>query len=405
MNAICLVIDRLHVGYVGAYGNSWIETPQLDRLASRAFTFDQMLIDSPWPERLYRSYWQGWHAMCRQPPPADRPSLAVLLREAGMHTALLTDDRTVAEHPLAVDFDELVQIDPPWEPKGAEEIEQTHLAKCFVQAIDWLESARPPFVLWIHLAGLSTTWDAPQEFRHAYWEQGDPTPPDSAEVPDRTLPKDHDPDELLGVCQAYCGQVSLLDACFGALHEAVVDSRFGRETLLALTSARGFPLGEHGRIGLCDEALYGEMTHVPLILQLPDPEVAGGRSQALVEPADLWATLLDCCGVAQRPPSPTGFSLIPVVRQEAAAVRDRLCIVGEGPDRAIRTPAWYLRDAIRPELFVKPDDRWEINDVSDRCREVVEQLQESLRQYEEAVQLGSPVELAPLDEVLQSGFE
>ena len=47
MNAICLVFDRLHAGYLGAYGNSWIETPAFDRLASQSFLFDRALIDSP----------------------------------------------------------------------------------------------------------------------------------------------------------------------------------------------------------------------------------------------------------------------------------------------------------------------------------------------------------------------
>ena len=32
----------------------------------------------------------------------------------------------------------------------------------------------------------------------------------------------------------------------------------------AVTSPRGFPLGEHRRIGECDQALYGELLHVPV---------------------------------------------------------------------------------------------------------------------------------------------
>ena len=47
MNAILLVIDRLHAGYLGAYGNGWIATPAIDRLAAEGFVFDQCLIDSP----------------------------------------------------------------------------------------------------------------------------------------------------------------------------------------------------------------------------------------------------------------------------------------------------------------------------------------------------------------------
>ena len=63
MNAICLVIDRLHTGFLGAYGNTWIETPAFDRLAAESFLFDQMLVDSPQLGPLYRSFWQGCHAL------------------------------------------------------------------------------------------------------------------------------------------------------------------------------------------------------------------------------------------------------------------------------------------------------------------------------------------------------
>ena len=218
MNAICLVVDRLHAGYLGAYGNSWIETPALDRLASQSVVFDQALVDSPQLERLYRSYWQGWHALCPAPP-ESRPTLAALLRQAGVTTALLTDEPQVARHPLAVDFDEVVEIDPPWQPHSAGEIHQTHFAQCFVEIIDWLEAARGPFLLWCHLGGLGTTWDAPLRFRQAYCEQGDPPPPAAADVPDRMLPADYDPDELLGIAQSYAGQVTMLDTCLGAMFE------------------------------------------------------------------------------------------------------------------------------------------------------------------------------------------
>ena len=269
MNAICLVVDRLHAGYLGAYGNSWIETPALDRLASQSVVFDQALLDSPQLERLYRSYWQGWHAMC-PPPPESRPTLAALLRQSGVTTALLTDEPQVARHPLAVDFDEVVEIDPPWQPQSAAEIHETHFARCFVEIIDWLEAARGPFLLWCHLGGLGTTWDAPLRFRRAYQEQGDPPPPAVADVPDRILPANYDPDELLGYTQSYAGQVTMLDTCLGAMFEFLDGLPTGEETLLTLISARGFPLGEHRRVGPCDDALFGELVHVPWMVRLPD---------------------------------------------------------------------------------------------------------------------------------------
>jgi arylsulfatase A-like enzyme len=403
MNAICLVLDRLHAGYVGAYGNSWIETPALDRLASRSLVFERALVDSPQLERLYRSYWQGRHALC---PAAEdsQPSLAALLREAGVSTALMTDDLQIGRHPLAVDFDELIEIDPPWQPQNAGDIEQTHFARCFVQMIEWLEAAREPFLLWCHFGGLGTTWDAPLRFRESYCEEGDPPPPVSADVPERMLPVDHDPDERLAVSQSYAGQVTLLDTCLGAMLEFLDGQSASQETLLSLVSARGFPLGEHRRVGACDDALYGELVAVPWMLRFPDAAAAAVRSQALVEPSDLWATLLDWWRVEGVPAAPTARSLLPIVRQDAEVLRDRLC-TASAAERAIRTPAWHLRAGDEPELFAKPDDRWEVNDVASRCPEVVEGLQEALRQYEQALSAGAVSELPPLGDVLLNGLE
>ncbi len=404
MNAVCLVFDRLHAGYLGAYGNSWVNTPSLDRLAAGSLLFDQALVDSPDLDRLYRSYWHGWHALCPEPPPS-RPSLAALLRDAGVTTALLTDDPQVARHRQADDFDELIEIDPPWQAAGATEIEQTQFGRCFVEIIDWLEEARGPFLLWCHLSGLGTTWDAPLDFRRAYCEEGDPPPPETADVPDLLLPPDFDPDALLGIVQSYAGQVTLLDTCLGAFCDFFDGLPTGSETLLTLTSARGFPLGEHGRVGPCADALFGELVHVPWMMQFPDDAGAAVRSRALVEPADLWATLLDWWDVADAPKSPTADSLLPLAQRPSGSVRDRLCMAGGAGRGAIRTPAWYLRDGDEPELYAKPDDRWEVNNVAARCREVVECLRDSLTQYELTLPAGRIADLPPLADVLLHGLE
>jgi hypothetical protein len=39
MNVIVVVCYSLHLGFLGAYGNAWIETPNLDRLASEGMAF------------------------------------------------------------------------------------------------------------------------------------------------------------------------------------------------------------------------------------------------------------------------------------------------------------------------------------------------------------------------------
>jgi len=405
MNAVVIVVDGLHVGHVGAYGNAWIETPALDRLAAEGFVFDQFLINSPHLKSLYRSYWRGLHPLDWQEPPEEGPSLPKLLASAGVTTALLSDEPEVVWHPAARAFDSVVPFELPDEAQVAEEIDQTHLAGAFARIVDWLESAPESFLLWCHLRGLGGLWDAPLEFRARYADEEDPDPPSSAEVPCRMLEEDYDPDHLLGISQAYAGQVSLLDLCLGAMLEFLQTGPLGENTLVVLLSARGFPLGEHRRVGVYDDALYGELVHVPLVLRFPDSLGEAARSQALVQPADLWATLLDWWRIADPPPSPVAKSLMPLVREENESLRDRLCLCNGGVGKAIRAPAWYLREGPEPELFVKPDDRWEVNNVSDRCRDVVERLQKGLADFEASLRSGRLAELPPLDEILLTGLE
>jgi hypothetical protein len=407
MNAIVLVIDRLHAGYIGAYGNTWIKTPAIDRLAAGSMLFEQAMIDSPELERLYRSYWLGRHALSPAEGDANVPSLAELLRGSGVLTGLVSDEPALGQLPAAERFERVAVLDPPWRPRIAAEVHETHFGRCFVETLNWLQKAPRDknYLLWCHLGGLGTSWDAPSEFRRMYCEPGDPLPPDGPDVPDRALPKNFDPDELLGMVQSYAGQVSLLDACLGALGEFLDGLDAAGETLLALTSARGFPLGEHGRVGACGESLYGELTHVPLLLRFPDGAAASVRCQSLVEPADLWATLLEWFGV-KPPGSPTAMSLCPLARGDNLRPRDRLCMVNRHEGRAIRTPAWRLITGARPELYAQPDDRWEVNDVASLCPAVVEGLQIAIEQFEQILSDGGRIaDAPPLEDILVHGVE
>ena len=93
------------------------------------------------------------------------------------------------------------------------------------------------------------------------------------------------------------------------------------------------------------------------------------------------------------------------MRDERPWRRDRLCVVGHGAQRAIRTPAWYLRAGGQPQLFVKPDDRWEINDVVSRCPDIVDGLQAALTQCEMALPATRIADLPPLSDALLSRFD
>jgi hypothetical protein len=114
---------------------------------------------------------------------------------------------------------------------------------------------------------------------------------------------------------------------------------------------------------------------------------------------------LDYWGIGDRPRSPSASSLLALPGDEAALRRDRLCAIGREAERAIRTPAWHLRSGEVPELFAKPDDYWEVNNVAPRCPEVVECLEDALAEFEQTLQAGRISDLPPLSDILLHGLE
>jgi len=211
-----------------------------------------------------------------------------------------------------------------------------------------------------------------------------------------------DPDQLLGYVQAYAGQVALADLCLGMLLEALDVQERAEQPLFAVTSPRGFPLGEHLRVGACDEALYGELLHVPLIVRLPGRQHALARCQRLMQPHELGGLIAECCGWGEGVPT-TGSSLLAEIEGARPSMPRAACSFGRG-QRSIRTPAWFLREeqpeAKRYELFAKPDDRWEANEVAARCGEVVELLAAELDRFEQAARSGQLSQSTPLAEQL-----
>jgi arylsulfatase A-like enzyme len=369
---------------LGAYGNSWIHTEHFDHLASESFLFDQAYIQSTRLDQIYRACWGG---------------LAGILRASGWNTALVCDEPQVMALPGAVDFAEHVAVDAPAPVNSASDVSETGLARLFTSVADWLEEPPEPFCLWVHSRGMSGEWDAPLALRNQYADEEDPTPPEFVAPPNYRLRPDYDPDELLGIVHAYAGQVSLFDSCLGALVDHLHETSLAKRTLLAVMSARGFPLGEHLRAGPCDEPLFNEINQLAWLMRFPDGLGALDRSQALVQPADLPATILDVLGLD---PSQLSAgrrrSLLPVVRGDVALIRDRIAIISQD-DRALRTPGWLLRlpNGGEGELYAKPSDRWEVNEVAKLCPDIVAGLQAALAETE---QLGEDGELPPLADEL-----
>jgi len=182
-----------------------------------------------------------------------------------------------------------------------------------------------------------------------------------------------------------------------------------KESLLIFTSDRGQALGEHGVVGEVRPWLHDELLHLPLIVRLPGSAEAGGHVSALTQSVDVLPTLLESFGLGSA--AVHGQSLFPLLRGQVDTVREYACAglrVGEEREWAIRTPEWSYLSPQRPEttarsrqprLYVKPDDRWEVNDISQHHPEVVERLGRTLRQFVAATRDQAPFQPPGLGDI------
>lgn len=396
--AICIVIDGLRASALGTYGNTTSGTPRLDKLASRSHVVEWFWGDSPDLAAFYDAVWSGQHTL-REKASRSAPSVLDILGEAGVERRLMTDDTDLAEQPTPGRFDKVVRVVTSVEC-AAEDLSETAVGQFCSAAIERLEGWQeesPGGLTWLHTRGLFGLWDAPLDLRAELLDEDDP-PAATFLNPPSDLRHVDDPDVLLVHRAAYAAQVAVVDACVGALCQAIEESATGTETLLILLGSRGFALGEHGAIGGECRELYGERLHLPCLVHVCGERIPRSRLAVLAQPVDLRATLLNWFGVGGREDAGDGRALL--VR---GAARQVAVSAGDSGERAIRTPAWFLRQTGTGEqlqLFVKPDDRWEANDVATRCPQVVEKLGKVLAEFERCCREGLPLPDSALDEDL-----
>ena len=90
-SAVVVVVDRLGAGFLGPYGNTWLETPHFNRLASESLVVETALADSADLADAYRALWRGLHRL--EPSLESDRGLAELAAAAGYETVLISGRR------------------------------------------------------------------------------------------------------------------------------------------------------------------------------------------------------------------------------------------------------------------------------------------------------------------------
>lgn len=380
-NAIVIMFDSLQFNYLGCYGNDWIKTPNMDRLAREGVLFENCYTEGlptvPCRRAMhtgrYYVHMSGW---C--PLKMEDTTIADLCWGRPIDTALVFDcpmyrlpkfgytrgfDKVFFTHGHDLDHffyeqDPLYHVKPEdyfgkeSAAKARKALGDTTVDFCFEQvkgclaqaqywtspedrwvartvrkAVEYLEQVdrNKQFYLWIDSFDPHEPWNPPS----VYLNEPCPYDPDYQGV-DEFLPFLGDANdiytepELHHVRMLYAELVTLCDTYLGVLMQAMRRLGLEENTLLMMVSDHGEPMGNgkhgHGLMRKCRPWPYEELAHTPMLLRAPGLP-AGKRVPGFVQSCDVAPTVCDWLGIGVHP-SMHGKSLLPLAKGEVNKVRN-----------------------------------------------------------------------------------
>ncbi len=338
MRAVFLVMDTVRRDFLTAYGNDWVQTPNLSRLASLGVTFDNHWVGSLpcMPARRefmtgrYNFVYRGWGPI----EPFD-DVLPRLLREGGIFTHLLTDHDHYfelggenyhtafntweffrgTEHDPWVSLIDRIALpehlgklsQQNWHNRSRQQAEEEYSGpRTCASAVEWLEAngRSDDWFLQVELFDPHEPFTCTPRWRELY---GDTWDGPLFDWPDYTTVSES-PEAIRHVRNCYAGLLSMTDHWAGKVLAKIEELGILDETLIVFTTDHGTMLAEHGYWMKNYMPMFSEITRIPLIVKQPGHAGAGSRCDRLTQTIDLMPTFLDYFG-APPPPYLHGQSL------------------------------------------------------------------------------------------------
>lgn len=366
-NVLLLVIDSLRHDYVGAYGNDWIKTPNIDALARESLRFTRAFPEAMPTVPARRSLlmgrrvypWHDWRPTRNLPGSpgwtglsAETPTWLKTLRANGYWTGYVTDNPFLAGAPEWSGFRTTVDrflglrgqggvLHPAsdistqevlrWLPRGmrsqryvtgmrqhlanvrgARDERDSCAARVFGSAIKELETARRrrPFAMVVDCFDPHEPWTPPRRYLDLY---GDDHYAGSWPGNVRYRHADYMAEAAVRRLPAvYGASVTMVDTWLGRFMNRFHDLGLADDTIVVLLSDHGIVLGERGWTGKPALELHPELTQVPFLLRDPGRRGGGTTTSYFASPHDVGPTLLSMTDTP-RPSSMNGMDLSPLL--------------------------------------------------------------------------------------------
>lgn len=361
------MVDQLKATALNLYGNSFCETPALEKLAEEGVLFENAQTPHPLcvPARIstWTSQYPHTHGSRRNETlmPENANHAFKIWKEAGYYTALIGKNHCFQSEDMDY-FDTWCEIGHFGLPehvqsKGMEwvrpvdKVHEAHTVRRDMpvvnprmnyaitdypeedystalvsqQTIKFLGNHREdPFSLWLSIPDPHNPYEVPRRYAEMFPKEKIELPPwvkdEMNNQPERNQvlyemlgidqQSEEDVYQLLGI---YYGMVRFIDDELGKIFNALDNLGLRENTIVVFCSDHGDFVGEHRMMGK-GGVFYDCLTHVPFIMSWPSKIQQGIRDNSMVSLIDIVPTLFHLQGI-EVPRSMQG-KLLPTVTNE-----------------------------------------------------------------------------------------
>ena len=434
INVLLIIADDLNCD-LGAYGNSVVKTPNIDRLAERGVLFENAHNQYPLCGPSRASFMTGMYTnqtkitrnnMNLRNSVPDVITMGQRFRQQGYQSVRI-GKMFHYDNPSAIGTsgnDDIYSWDQTVNPYGRDKIEEhkinTLTPRRYGGTLSWLAAdgedeeqtdgigaseaikklddfakGDTPFFLAVGFFRPHTPFVAPKKYFDLYDREKIEIPESSSQYL-ATLPEpaaksirakknqlNLEKERAQEIKEAYYATISFVDAQVGRLLDQLEASGLGENTVVVFTSDHGYHMGEHGHWQ--KQTLFENATRIPLIISAPNSENKGVISISPVELIDLYPTLMDLTDI-NTPKHVVGKSLEPLMKNVNASIRGSALTKWRNgysiKTKRYRITKWGSNGELGYELYDHEKDKNELinlasnqdyNEVIDSLKLVIEQ--------------------------------
>jgi len=297
-NIVLYLIDTLRADHLGVYGYERNTSPEIDRFASEATLYEDVLAQSSWTKSgvasLMTGLWPVAHGANRRDeqlaPEAD--TLAEYLKGAGYETSAFVANPVAGP---AYGFDQGFE--------RFQMLDKTSSETLGDEALGWIDRTEGPFFTYIH----TIEPHMPYRPRSPHREEWAPQVPHPTQLGTRLAVSaiergelEVTPSVISDTIDLYDGEIATNDQDFGVFLEALRSRDLLEETIVILVSDHGEEFHEHGEWSH-GKSLHEETVRVPMIIRWPG-DLEARRVSDTVAQVDLLPTLLSVLGLSSKTP-------------------------------------------------------------------------------------------------------